>query len=203
MKTLFIPALFKSKIAKAGISELSKKLPKHIALVYSIQYKETAQEIKKILSKKHNITSFLQILGCSSPKFSKNTQAILLINDGKFHAVSLGLKTNLPIYIINNNSFNQISKQEMQILETKKKASYVNFLNSNKIGILISNKPGQQNLKTAINLKNKLKDKTPYLFIGNNLDTAEFENFPQIQSWINTACPRLDMESQVINIKEI
>lgn len=203
MKTLFIPVTSKSKITESKILEISKKLPKSIAIAYSIQYKDTAQEIKKILSKTHKTLSFLQVLGCSSPKFPKSIQAILLITDGKFHAVSLGLKTKLPIYILNNHSFGQISKQEIQLLETKQKASYVNFLNSNKIGILISNKPGQQNLKGAINLKNKLKDKTSYLFISNEINSLELENFPQIQSWVNTACPRLDMASQVINIKEI
>jgi len=91
----------------------------------------------------------------------------------------------------------------MQNLEKKQKASYVRFLNANKIGILISTKPGQENLKKALEFKKKQKLKKSYLFIANNIDGAEFENFPQIQSWVNTACPRLDMNSNVVNLDKI
>ena len=73
----------------------------------------------------------------------------------------------------------------------------MNFLNSKKVGILVSLKPGQERLKEALKLSKKL-EKEAYLFLFNNISPAEFENFPQIGSWVNTACPRLDMESNKI-----
>ncbi len=76
------------------------------------------------------------------------------------------------------------------------------FLNAEKVGILISTKPGQENLKKALSLRTKLKDKKSYLFINNNIDLKEFENFG-IDSWVNTACPRLDFDSSVINIDDL
>ncbi|MBU2104542.1 MAG: 2-(3-amino-3-carboxypropyl)histidine synthase subunit, partial [Nanoarchaeota archaeon] len=85
MKTLFIPAKSKSEVDKSKIKEISKKLPRNIAIVYSVQYEKQAKEISEILSRDHIITQFKQVLGCSSPKFQK-TQAVLLIGDGKFHA---------------------------------------------------------------------------------------------------------------------
>lgn len=201
MKTLFIPAKSKLVINKLKIQEISKKLPKNIAIAYSIQYKNQAEQVKKILSKTHKITKFLQVLGCSKLKL-KNTKAILLIGDGKFHAVSLASETKLPIYIL-NNSFSKISKKQIESLEKRQKSAYIKFLNANKIGILVSTKPGQQNLKKAIALKNKLKDKSSYLFVSNNLDTAEFENFG-LNSWVNTACRRLDInDSSIINIDRL
>ena len=233
MKILFIPAKSRSKINKSKILEISKKLPKNIVIAYSIQYKEIAEEIKEILSKNHNIIKITQVLGCSQPlplgclqplplgcsqplplgcsqplgcskpQFPKNTQAVLLISDGKFHAVSLAVESHLPIYILNNNNFNQISKQEIQTLERKQKASYVKFLDSNKIGVLVSTKPGQENLKKSLEFKKSQKSKKSYLFIGNEINSLEFENFPQIQSWVNTACPRLDMNSNVVNLEKI
>ena len=99
MKTLFIPAKTKYKINKSKILLISKKLPKNIAIAYSIQYQEQAMEIKQLLSSSHNITKFIQVLGCSKPVIAKNTQAILLIGDGRFHATSLALETKLPVYI--------------------------------------------------------------------------------------------------------
>lgn len=203
MKTLFIPAKIKSEVNNSKILEVSKKLPKKIALTYSIQYKDIALEIKKILSKDHKITELTQVLGCSKPKFSKNTQAILLISSGKFHAVSLAFETKLPVYLLDHNNLIKISKKEIEEFERKQKASYVNFLNSEKTGILISTKPGQQNMKKAFSIKKKLKNKESYLFLANNIDVNEFENFG-LNSWINTACPRIDMNSnQVINMNKI
>ncbi|MFA6089787.1 MAG: diphthamide synthesis protein [Candidatus Woesearchaeota archaeon] len=199
MKTLFIPAYKKTEF-NADLS----KLPKNIAVAYSIQYKELAENLIKKLSKTHTIYNMGQVLGCSSPKLSKSVKAILLIGNGRFHAINLALSTKLPIYILEENKLSLISKQEIEHLEQKRKSAYVNFLNSDKIGILISTKPGQQNMKTAINIKKAIKNKKSYLFIANEINVNEFENFNEIQSWVNTACPRMDMNSnKIINYKQI
>ena len=202
MKTMFIPAKAKTEISKNKIFEISKKLPKKIAIVYSIQYQDTARKVKEILSECHQITSLTQVLGCSNPKFPTSTEALLLIGSGKFHAVSLAFETKLPIYILNKDNLEKVSEQEVQSLEKKHKASKLKFLTSKKIGILISTKPGQENLERALSIKKKLKDKKSYMFISNNINPLEFENFG-LDCWINTACPRIDFNAQVINMNEI
>jgi 2-(3-amino-3-carboxypropyl)histidine synthase len=203
MKTIFIPAKNNLKLEDSDISALLKKLPKKIALAYSIQYKETAEKFKKILSKTHKIIGPVQVLGCSKPKFATNVDAILLIGSGKFHATSLAIETNFQVFILENNHLIEISSEEIKKFQEKKKVSYINFLNSDKVGILVSTKPGQENLKNALKLKKKLTDKKSYLFLSNNLDIREFENFG-LKSWVNTACPRLDMNSnKVINASEL
>jgi len=202
MKTIFIPAKSKLRIDKSKILEISKQLPNNIAVVYSIQYKTQAEQIKQLLNKKHNITQFTQVLVCSKPSFSKQTQAILLISDGKFHALSLAYGTKLPIYIYENNRLTEISNDEVKKLEKRQKAVHVKFLNADKVGILVSTKPGQQRLKKALELKRGLKDKKPYILLGDNINPSEFENFG-LDTYINTACPRLDMDEKVVNIDEL
>ncbi|MBD3247044.1 hypothetical protein GF378_00290 [Candidatus Pacearchaeota archaeon] len=214
-KTLFIPAKSKSVVNKSKIAEISGKLPKKLAIVYSIQFKEIAKDIKEILSEQenHEILSFKQVLGCSKPDFPKQIQAVLLISTGKFHALSMAYSmsnseknSSVPIYILDKNQLIKITGKDMEKFKQRQKATYVNFLNSKTVGILASTKPGQNRLKKALNLKKKLgqKSKNPYLFICNNISTLEFDNFPNIDSWINTACPRLDMESNaVINSSEL
>ena len=86
MRTLFIPARLKARIDENSILKQSRRLPKELAVAYSVQYYEPADKIREILSKKHRITGFIQVLGCSKPVFPKNTKAILLISDGKFHS---------------------------------------------------------------------------------------------------------------------
>lgn len=200
MKTLFIPALSKAKLNNSRLKSLSKKLPKNLAIAYSVQYRDLAFEIRYLLSK-HNITKVSQVLGCSKPVFPKNTDAVLLIGSGRFHAIALAYETKLPIYILERDRLNKISKEEIELFERKQKASYLKFLNSEKVGIIVSTKPGQQNLKKALALRKKLK-KSSYLFIANNINKDEFENFG-LNSWVNTACPRLDMDSSIIDINRL
>jgi 2-(3-amino-3-carboxypropyl)histidine synthase len=195
MKTIFIPAKSSIKIDSSKLNSL----PKDIAIAYSSQYKSQAEELKKLLRP----IFFTQVLGCSKPKFPKSAKAILLISDGKFHAVSLAYESNLPVYLFSNNKLQRISKEEVSVLEKKQKGTYLKFLNAKKIGILVSTKPGQQNLKRAIEFQKNHKNKNSYLFIANNINTDEFENF-QIDSWVNTSCPRMDLNnSSIINIGKI
>jgi 2-(3-amino-3-carboxypropyl)histidine synthase len=198
MKTLFIPAKINLEINEKKILDLN--LPINIVIAYSIQYKEVALRIKEFLSKKHKILSLIQVLGCSSPKLPEKTEAILLISSGKFHAVSLAATTNLPVYLLESDELKKISKEEIDLFNKRKKVAYLKFLNAEKIGVLISTKPGQENLKKSLFLK--LKNKTPYFFLSNNINNKEFENFG-INSWINTACPRLDFDNSIINLSDL
>ena len=200
VNTIFIPAKSKASLNRLKIKELSKKLPKNLVIAYTVQYQELAFEIRKILVN-HNILKIIQVLGCSQPKLPKNTKAVLLIGSGRFHAVSLAYEAKLPIYILEKNQLIKISEKDIELYEKKNKASYLKFLNSKDLGILISTKPGQENLQRALNLKKKLK-KNSYLFLSNVINTSEFENFG-LGCWVNTACPRLDMDSSVININKI
>ena len=202
MKTIFIPVKSKQKLNLNIIGSIDKELPKNIAICYSIQFEQQAKKLQNALKNKH-ITAFKQVLGCSNPSFPKSTQAILLIGQGKFHSASLQYETGIQVYIIENNKLTKISKQDVEKLKKKQKASYVNYLTQNNIGILITNKPGQQKLKRALELKKNIKDKKTYLFLTNEIKTSEFENFG-LKSWINTACPRLDLDdSKIININDL
>ncbi|VVB83662.1 2-(3-amino-3-carboxypropyl)histidine synthase [uncultured archaeon] len=201
MKIVFIPAKINSEIDAKKMQNL--KLPVNIAIAYSIQYKDITFKIKEILSKNHKITSITQVLGCSKPKFIRGTEAILLVSSGKFHAISLSAETNLPVYVLEAGGIKKISKEEVDSFAVRKKASYLKFLNAEKIGILVSTKSGQENLKKAISFKNNLKNKKSYLFMGNNINVKEFENFPDIKAWVNSACPRMDFDSSAINISDL
>ena len=201
MKIIYVPAKAKSEVNAEKIQSL--KLPESIAIAYSIQYEDIAKQIYAILSKKNKVTEMIQVLGCSKPRFSKDTKAILLISSGEFHAISLAFETKLPIYILQSDKLRRISDEEISAFEKKKLASYMKFLNSEKVGILVSSKPGQENLKRAIDIKKSLKDKKPYLFLSNEILSGEFENFRDINAWINTACPRLDLDSHVINAGDL
>jgi len=198
---LYIPTIRKNLDIKLYNKEIAK-LPKKLFLAYSIQYKELAKQIKSQLEQNNvKIPQFQQVLGCSKVN---TTLPILLVSTGKFHAQNLMLQTPI-LYKVENNKITRVSDKEVSKIRVKKKTALIKYLKADKIGILVSTKPGQENLDKAIKLKKQLenKNKKPFIFISNNIDISQFENF-NIDSWVNTACSGIAMDnSNIINIDEL
>ena len=198
---LYIPAIQKNLNINLNKTEISK-LPKKLFLAYSIQYKSLAEKIKKQLeANKIKVEGFQQVLGCSK---IKTNFPVLLISTGKFHAQNLFMQTPI-LYILENDKIARISDNEINKIKAHKKTALLRFLNADRIGILVSTKPGQENLDKAAELKEKLEKqgKQAYIFISNNIDISQLENFP-IDSWVNTACSGLSMDNpNIININDI
>ena len=204
MKTLFIESKRKTKEDREAINIDTVKLPKELFLAYSIQYKETAEKIKKQLSQNGiKIRGFGQVLGCT--KLVSN-YPILLIGSGRFHALNLALQNKL-VYIYNNSALAKIEEKDLEILKKNKQNAINRFLHAQTLGIIVSTKPGQSNLKQAERLKKKLSEnyaeKQVNFFLTNNLNTSELENF-SCDLWVNTACAGLTNDSsKIINADDI
>jgi len=202
IKILYIEAKQKNLPDKILKSEL-KKLPKTLLLAYSLQYKDIASSIKKQLEKnKIKVLRLQQVLGCSNIN-NKNKIPVLLIGSGEFHAINLFLQAP-EVYILENNKIRKIPKNDIDRLKAYRKTALLKFLNAEKVGILVSTKPGQENLKQAVELKKKLeKTKQPFIFLSNNIDISQLENF-NIDSWVNTGCSGLAINNpNIINYSEL
>jgi len=201
MKILYIESKLKNQELNLPSEELAK-LPKKLFLAYSLQYKDIAIKIKKLLeTNDFTISQFRQVLGCSK---LKTKDPVFFMGSGRFHAINI-FKQADEVYILENNKISKFPGSEISLIKTKRKTALLKFLSSENIGILVSTKPGQENLKKAEKLKTDLqkKGKNPYIFITNNIDIKEFENF-NIGSWVNTACPGLSFDNpEIINIDEI
>ncbi len=203
MKTIFIGARIKKEPNYNKLKKLiDEKIPeKNISICYSNQFVDVAKNLSSIINKK--VIHKTQVLGCSNPKFPSEIQAILIVGQGKFHSVSLAYESKLPTYILEDETITKISEKDVEKMEKKEKAMYVKYLNSKKIGILVTNKPGQERLKSAFNFYRSLKNKKGYIFIANDLNINEFENF-QIDCWVNTACPRMDLtDGEILNLENL
>ena len=67
----------------------------------------------------------------------------------------------------------------------------------------MSTKHGQSRIEKALELAKK-KDKEYYIFAFDTLNLSDLENFPFIQCWVNTACPRISEDKgNIVNIEEI
>lgn len=221
MKVLFVPSRYKNSFSCNSIK--IKELPKIIGLITTIQYTNSLNKIKDYLEKnkkrvliakrsKSEILEKGQILGCdvsAAVKIQNKVQAFLYIGSGKFHPLQIALSLNKqkPIFLFNPSTeeFNRLNEKEIQKYKNRKRGQKLKFLSSNTYGILVSTKPGQNRLKQAIALKNKLEKekKKAYIFMFNTLDINQLENWPNIKCWINTACPGLSLENPFVWIGDI
>ncbi len=205
MKTLFIRAVKKLDVNPEKLKELINSLPKDINITYSIQYSNLAMHVKKEAElrgvKVHNI---IQVLGCR--KLKAQSFPIIHIGSGKFHATNPNLfRVSTNITLFDGYSITRVDPNYIVDAERVRKAKLSRFFSANNIGLLVSNKYGQQDLNKAIDFANSKEkgSQNRYLFLCNNINKNEFENFP-IDFWVNTACPRIEEDSsEIISLDRI
>ena len=203
MKTIFVSAGIKKEPDYEKVVADINQLPyKKIALCYSNQFIHIANKIETMIDKE--ILNKLQVLGCSNPRFKEEVEAILIVGQGDFHPVSLAYESGLPTYVLEDETLREITRAEVERLEKREKGAKLKYLNSERVGVLITNKPGQKRLNKALEFKKNLKNKKAYLFIANDIDINQFENFVGIEYWVNTACPRMDLnEAPIVNLEKL
>ena len=131
----------------------------------------------------------------------------LYVGDGEFHANALVLgqkDENEFKEVMNYNPINKKFKsfkiKDVEKILKRYKGGLMKFLSSNNIGVLISIKPGQEQLKMSKKLEKY--DKNFYYFLSNDIDFSKKEDFPFIEYWVNSACPRLGFENSVVNLTD-
>ncbi|MAG78326.1 hypothetical protein CL616_03090 [archaeon] len=192
MKTLFIPAK-----AKVTINLSKIKLKGKTGMLTTAQHLDKVKAIKK-----KDFTFLGQVLGCNASNAKGDYNQYLYIGSGKFHPIRIALETNKPVYTYNpfTKQFKEIDKKEITKIKNKIKGSYLKYLHAKKVGIIITTK--NQKFTNKFNFKNK----KVYYFMCNNL-TNQIENFPDIDIWVNTACPRLAYEGEfnatIINMEDL
>lgn len=214
MKTLFIEAKYQGPINISKIK--TDKLPDTVALVTTVQFVDFLNEIKdyleekgkKVIIEKGSQEYPGQILGCdvsAGKKISAIVDAFLYVGDGRFHPIGVRLKTGKDVFIFNplSSEFRKLEKKEVEKIKMKRKVQLMKFHSSKEIGVIITTKPGQNNLEKARKLKDKFPDKNFYFILFDNIDYSQLENFNFVECWVNTACPRIEEDVRVLNLEEI
>ena len=212
MDVLYIEAKRKFKNTDINLKLLNKLPGKTISLAATIQYIDLIPKVKKYLETKNKKVIIKQgahykghVLGCNPSAFNKSADTLLLITDGKFHAISNATQLQKEIYIFTTKTLEKIDQKEIDAHNKKILAKQKKFLTTNNTGLIVSTKHGQ-NFKPIQKIKKQIEklNKKVYIFESNNINTSEFENFPQIQIWVNTACFGLARDHpQIINLQDI
>ncbi|MEM3126775.1 MAG: diphthamide synthesis protein [Candidatus Woesearchaeota archaeon] len=210
MKVVFLHAGSDKNVVPVLEKSLSK-LPKRVGLVTNIQYVEQLKKAKEFLEQKGKKVEIAgQVLGCDARpalKISDKIDAFLFIGSGEFHPIEVMVETDKKIVLANPETLEvkELSKTEAEKIAKRKKAMLSKFLLAKHIGIIVSIKPGQINLKQAVMLKKRLKkmNKIGYVFICDEIMEDHLTNFSFIESWINTACIRIPDEKNMLNIDDL
>ncbi|NQU78545.1 diphthamide synthesis protein [Candidatus Woesearchaeota archaeon] len=202
--------------AKASLGKIDfsvKQLPKKLGIVSTIQYLGEMKKIVDYLWKKE-IKAVIagQVLGCNAGAAmicKDDVDAFLYVGSGEFHPIGVATRTGKPVFVLNPVSMNIKKIDENQIAEIRKrkKAMLTKFHVAETIGVLMTTKNGQSSvqggLKKVKDIEKKYPNKKFYRFVCGTLDFSDLENFPFIDCWLNTMCPRIMEDINVLNVEDL
>ena len=208
--TIYFPAKAKTKVTPV----VRKALPLlenwgKIGLVTTIQHVHVLEKVRKVLldadkavvvgdaSKTANPG---QVIGCdfsNAQAIAEEVEAFLFFGGGRFHAIGVALSTGKPVVVADpylrqayrlEEDINRILRQRWASIEEAKKAK--------SFGVLIGLKIGQKKFKKALEIKKKLEEagKKAFLFALREVTPERLMQFPSVDAYVNTACPRLSLD---------
>jgi len=227
MKLKFLKAQFKFdfEIVDDFMKEIEKlfKNEQTVAIYSSIQFLKYIPKISKLIeergvkvitSKPDRAFYNSQILGCDSYKknlkLEKEVDGFIYIGDGDFHPLALlfaqeNEETTKPVLIYNpiQKEIKVYTRDLIKKNLQKRRGNLLKFHTSSIIGVFVSSKWGQERYTAALKLKERYLNKEFYFFISDNFLENEMENFPFVDVWVNTACPRIGQDDVVRQKKAV
>ena len=210
VSTLYIEAKAKSSVKNA----VKKTVPyleqwKKIGLVTTIQHVYKLNEAKNVLLEAGKAVAVGdagrlkyagQVLGCdysNAKAVSKEVEAFLFVGGGKFHALGVALATAKPTIVADPYEKRAFSIEDETARMLKRRwATIHEAKQAEKIAILIGLKAGQKRLDQALKMKKLVEDagkKATFLALKEITPEALMQ-FPTVDAFINTACPRLSID---------
>jgi 2-(3-amino-3-carboxypropyl)histidine synthase len=132
-----------------------------------------------------------QILGCSTDVM--DAPAFLFVGEGLFHPQALAYANNAPVFLYDpvSGKTGQVDRSDIDARKKRREAGIKTFYAARNIGVLLSTKSGQKDEIALKRLRQEFPDKQFYVFLANTLNLTGLEDFPFIELWLNTACPRI------------
>ncbi len=215
LKQAAISTLYIEARAKNSIKNVVKKAIPHlkpwriIGLITTVQHVHKLNEARDVLLEAGKVVAVGdagrlkyagQVLGCdysNAKAVLKEVEAFLFVGGGKFHALGVALATVKPtivadpyekrVFSIEDEATKMLKKRWANIYEAKQ---------AEKIGILVGLKVGQKRLDQALKMKKLVEDagKRATLFALKEITPETLMQFPTIDAFINTTCPRLSLD---------
>jgi 2-(3-amino-3-carboxypropyl)histidine synthase len=142
-----------------------------------------------------------QVTGCDYSNVrsvAHEVDAFLYVGGGIFHPLGIALSTSKPTIIADpyeqraftiEADVKKVVKQRWNCVEAAKRAAV--------FGVIVGLKPGQKHFDEALRVKRALekKGKTVCLVAAREILPEVLLEFPTIDAYVNTACPRIAFET--------
>jgi 2-(3-amino-3-carboxypropyl)histidine synthase len=181
-----------------------------IGLATSVQHVQFLNEVREflvrsgktvIIGEAGRVGYAGQVIGCDYSNVKSivdEVEAYLFVGGGLFHALGIALSTSKPTFVVDpydNRAFSlsesaqKLLKQHWACIEQAKSAKNV--------GIIIGLKPGQKRIDEALKIKEIIEkyDKNAYLLTIREVTPEVLLEFPTIDAYVNTACPRISLDA--------
>jgi 2-(3-amino-3-carboxypropyl)histidine synthase len=142
-----------------------------------------------------------QVTGCNFTNvksIADEVEAFLFMGGGRFHALGIALATSKPTivadpyegraYSISADAQKTIKQRWVCIEQSEKAKTF---------GIIVGLKPGQSHLEVGLRVKAIVEKigKIACLLAANEITPDSLLEFPSIDAYVNTACPRISLEA--------
>jgi len=142
-----------------------------------------------------------QVTGCdysNVKSVANDVEAFLFIGGGRFHALGIALSTAKPTIIADpyDNRAYSVDDEAQKVLKQRwvciEEAGHAKTF-----GVLVGLKLGQKRLDEAIAVKENAEKngKTAVLLAVREVVPEALLEFPTVDAYVNTACPRISMEA--------
>jgi 2-(3-amino-3-carboxypropyl)histidine synthase len=142
-----------------------------------------------------------QVTGCdysNAKAISDEVDAFLFVGGGRFHAVGISLATGKPTIVADpyERRAYSVSDEVKRVLK-QRWACICEAKEAKDFGVIIGLKTGQRKIERALQIKKKLdrRGKKTTLLALRELVPERLMQFPRIGVFVNTACPRIALET--------
>jgi 2-(3-amino-3-carboxypropyl)histidine synthase len=210
-----VPTVYVEARATVNVDgAVEKSLPllkdwRKIGLVTTVQHVQTLDAVRETLVRAGKTVVVGdagrlgypgQVVGCdysNAQSVARNVEAFLFIGGGVFHALGVALSTMKPTIVADpyegrafsvGKEADRVVKQRWACIEEAGEAK--------DFGVLVGLKPGQKRLELALQIKQKLavRGKDAYLFAVHEMTPEMLLEFPTVDAYVNTACPRISFD---------
>jgi len=211
-----IPTIYIEARAKLSVeAAVRKAIPlledyRNIGLVTTAQHVHTLNEVRDLLHKAGKRVAVGepsgwakypgQVIGCdysAAESVSDGMEAFLFVGGGRFHALGVALATGKPTVVADPYEQRAYSMdEEVRRILKQRWASIHEAKGAENFGVLIGLKSGQKRMGEALRIKEKLEKagRKATLLALREVAPGALMEFPQIEAFVNTACPRISLD---------
>jgi 2-(3-amino-3-carboxypropyl)histidine synthase len=209
--TVYVEARATVKVGEA-VEKAVPLLSKYgkIGLATTVQHVQTLDEAREILVRAGKtvvvgdagrVNYSGQVIGCdysNVKSVANDVEAFLFIAGGLFHALGIALNTSKPTIIADpyENRAYSIDKEAQKVLK-QRWACIEEAEHAKTFGVLVGLKLGQKRLDEALKIKEiaEKNGKTAFLFAIREILPEALMEFPSVDAYVNTACPRISLDT--------